>query len=80
MDPTLTPVRGQTVLVRNEAGGMAATGATADGEGEMCYVMQRAVGACCPSSSTLFLIPIPFHSCPSPPFPFPNSTPAFHPG
>ncbi|MCJ1318968.1 hypothetical protein MMC15_004300 [Xylographa vitiligo] len=43
-DPTLTPVRGQTVLVRNEAAGMAASSRTADGEGEMCYVMQRAVG------------------------------------
>ncbi|MCJ1287155.1 hypothetical protein MMC26_006503 [Xylographa opegraphella] len=43
-DTALRPVRGQTVLVRNEAGGMAATGRTADGDEEMCYVMQRAAG------------------------------------
>ncbi|MCJ1382266.1 hypothetical protein MMC17_005379 [Xylographa soralifera] len=43
-DKAMMPVRGQTVLVRNEAGVMAATSRTGDGVEEMCYVMQRAVG------------------------------------
>jgi len=44
MDEALTPARGQTVLVRNEADGMYATSRTADGAEEMSYVMQRAAG------------------------------------
>ena len=45
MDKDMTPIRGQTVLVRNECGLMMGhTSATGDGADEMCYMMQRAAG------------------------------------
>ncbi|MCJ1477667.1 hypothetical protein MMC13_006340 [Lambiella insularis] len=44
-DQTLTPVRGQTCLVRNDPGDtMASTSSTADGPGERFYLMKRALG------------------------------------
>ncbi|MCJ1394567.1 hypothetical protein MMC18_007446 [Xylographa bjoerkii] len=42
-DAALMPVRGQTVLVRNDPGVMATTSRTAHGDTEMCYIMQRAL-------------------------------------
>ena len=44
MDRDMTPVRGQTVLVRNDSGVMSHTSITEDGEDEMCYIMERAAG------------------------------------
>ncbi|KAG7004983.1 translation initiation factor eIF-2B subunit alpha [Physcia stellaris] len=44
MDENVIPVRGQTVLVRNEADIMAANSGTDDGDDESCYIMQRAAG------------------------------------
>lgn len=44
MDEKVIPVRGQTVLVRNEADIMAVNSGTDDGDDESCYVMQRAAG------------------------------------
>lgn len=45
MDAKVYPARGQTVLVRNEAEGlMPTTSGCDDGEDEMVYVMQRALG------------------------------------
>ena len=44
MDENITPARGQTVLVRNEADVMAVTSGTDDGDDEACYIMQRAAG------------------------------------
>ncbi|KAL8918141.1 MAG: hypothetical protein Q9172_005544 [Xanthocarpia lactea] len=38
------PIRGQTVLVRNEANVMCSSSGTDDGEEEICYLMQRAAG------------------------------------
>lgn len=45
MDKTVYPVRGQIVVVRNEAKGiMPTTSGCDDGEDEIVYVMQRALG------------------------------------
>ncbi|KFY83422.1 hypothetical protein V500_10062, partial [Pseudogymnoascus sp. VKM F-4518 (FW-2643)] len=44
MDTKVVPVRGQTVVVRNEATPMIATSGTDDGPDELCYIMQRAAG------------------------------------
>ncbi|EAQ87518.1 hypothetical protein CHGG_04137 [Chaetomium globosum CBS 148.51] len=45
MDATVIPARGQIVLVRNEAAGiMPTTSGCADGDDEVVYVMQRALG------------------------------------
>ena len=44
MDEKITPVRGQTVLVRNEADVMVDNSGTDDGDDEICYIMQRAAG------------------------------------
>lgn len=43
-DENMMPIRGQTVLVRNEANVMCSSSGTDDGEEEVCYLMQRAVG------------------------------------
>ncbi|KAL8699291.1 MAG: hypothetical protein Q9224_001479 [Gallowayella concinna] len=43
-DQNMMPIRGQTVLVRNEANVMCSTSGTDDGEDEVCYLMQRAAG------------------------------------
>ncbi|KAL8953426.1 MAG: hypothetical protein Q9222_000739 [Ikaeria aurantiellina] len=43
-DKNMMPIRGQTVLVRNEANVMCSSSGTDDGEEEVCYLMQRAVG------------------------------------
>ncbi|UNI17528.1 D-amino acid oxidase [Purpureocillium takamizusanense] len=43
-DPALYPVRGQTVLVRNETTPMVLCSGSSDGPGEELYVMQRAGG------------------------------------
>ncbi|KAL8666251.1 MAG: hypothetical protein Q9202_001519 [Teloschistes flavicans] len=43
-DKNMMPIRGQTVLVRNEANVMCSTSGTDDGDGEVCYLMQRAAG------------------------------------
>ena len=45
MDPDMVPVRGITVLVRNEADGtMYTTSGTDDGDDQITYIMQRAAG------------------------------------
>lgn len=43
-DQNMLPIRGQTVLVRNEANVMCSSSGTDDGVEEVCYLMQRAVG------------------------------------
>ncbi|KAL8983664.1 MAG: hypothetical protein Q9177_004913 [Variospora cf. flavescens] len=43
-DENMMPIRGQTVLVRNEADVMCSGSGTDDGEEEICYLMQRAAG------------------------------------
>lgn len=43
-DTAMVPARGQVVVVRNECSPMIATSGTDDGETEMAYIMQRAVG------------------------------------
>jgi D-amino-acid oxidase len=43
-DKKIMPARGQTVLVRNEAEVMCSNSGTDDGDGEVCYTMQRAAG------------------------------------
>ncbi|KAL8803882.1 MAG: hypothetical protein Q9200_006044 [Gallowayella weberi] len=43
-DQNMMPIRGQTVLVRNEAHVMCLSSGTDDGEEEVCYLMQRAAG------------------------------------
>ena len=43
-DAAMAPIRGQTVLVRNECHPMVCTSGTDDGATEMVYVMQRAAG------------------------------------
>lgn len=43
-DQDMMPIRGQTVLVRNEANAMCSSSGTDDGEEEVCYLMQRAAG------------------------------------
>lgn len=43
-DEKMMPARGQTVLVRNEADVMCSNSGTDDGDGEVCYTMQRAAG------------------------------------
>lgn len=43
-DATMLPVRGQTVLVRNECHPMITTSGTDDGDVEIIYLMQRAGG------------------------------------
>jgi D-amino-acid oxidase len=43
-DSSMYPARGQTVLVRNEAGPMICTSGTTDGDSEISYMMQRAAG------------------------------------
>lgn len=43
-DEKMLPARGQTVLVRNEAEVMCSNSGTDDGDGEVCYTMQRAAG------------------------------------
>lgn len=49
-DRNMMPIRGQTVLVRNEANVMCSSSGTDDGEEEVCYLMQRAAGLSqCPS-------------------------------
>ncbi|POR36328.1 D-amino-acid oxidase [Tolypocladium paradoxum] len=44
MDCSVVPVRGQIVIVRNEAETMINTSGTDDGATEICYLMSRAVG------------------------------------
>ena len=44
MDQSLFPVRGQTVLVRNDAGGNFSISSTDDGADEAAYCMTRAAG------------------------------------
>ncbi|KAI1770727.1 FAD dependent oxidoreductase [Hypoxylon cercidicola] len=44
MDHKVVPVRGQVVVVRNESPYMVTKSGTDDGDGEVCYVMTRAVG------------------------------------
>ena len=51
-DKNMMPIRGQTVLVRNEANVMCSSSGTDDGGEEVCYLMQRAAGklwhpSCC---------------------------------
>lgn len=43
-DKGMMPVRGQTLLVRNEADVMCYSSGTEEGDEEVCYVMQRAAG------------------------------------
>lgn len=43
-DQNMMPIRGQTVLVRNEANIMCSSSGTDHGEEEVCYLMQRAAG------------------------------------
>ena len=43
-DQDMMPVRGQTVLVRNEADAMCDVLGVDFGDEEVCYVMQRAAG------------------------------------
>ena len=43
-DQNLTPVRGQTVLVRSEPNIGGGNSGTDDGDDEICYVIQRAAG------------------------------------
>jgi len=43
-DKKMTPVRGQTVLVRNESIIGGGNSGTDDGDDEICYVIQRAAG------------------------------------
>ncbi|KAL8692111.1 MAG: hypothetical protein Q9218_002807 [Villophora microphyllina] len=43
-DKNMMPIRGQTVLVRNEANVMCSSSGTDDGDEEVCYLMQRAAG------------------------------------
>lgn len=43
-DKSVVPVRGQTVLVRNEAGKMYKVSGTDDADDEVLYIMQRAAG------------------------------------
>ncbi|KAI0161142.1 FAD dependent oxidoreductase [Hypoxylon sp. FL1284] len=43
-DARVVPVRGQVVVVRNEAPHMATASGTDDGWGEVCYAMTRAAG------------------------------------
>ncbi|KAI4272835.1 MAG: hypothetical protein LQ337_005024 [Flavoplaca oasis] len=43
-DQNMMPIRGQTVLVRNEADVMCSSSGTDDGDEEVCYLMQRAAG------------------------------------
>ena len=42
-DPNMIPVRGQTVLVRNDSGGDFVL-ENAEGSDEVCYIMRRAAG------------------------------------
>jgi D-amino-acid oxidase len=44
MDKSVIPVRGQIVVVRNDPGVMLTISGTDDGDDEVCYIMQRAVG------------------------------------
>lgn len=44
MDSKVVPVRGQTVLVRNDPGIMLSISGTDDAEDELCYIMKRAAG------------------------------------
>ncbi|KIM99927.1 hypothetical protein OIDMADRAFT_42838 [Oidiodendron maius Zn] len=44
MDTTVTPARGQVVLVRNDPGVMLTISGTDDGDNEVCYIMKRAGG------------------------------------
>lgn len=44
MDAAVYPIRGQVVVVRNEAPAMLTTSSTDDGEDELLYIMTRAVG------------------------------------
>ena len=43
-DTNMMPIRGQIVVVRNEANLMCSSSGTDDGEDELCYIMQRAAG------------------------------------
>lgn len=43
-DKKMTPVRGQTVLVRSEPNIGGGSSGTDDGDDEICYVIQRAAG------------------------------------
>ena len=43
-DKKMTPVRGQTVLVRSEPNIGGGNSGTDDGDDEICYVIQRAAG------------------------------------
>lgn len=43
-DKQVYPARGQIVVVRNDAGAMASTSGTDDGEDEAAYIMTRAAG------------------------------------
>ena len=43
-DKTVVPARGQTVLVRQDAGMMYSISGTDDGSEEICYIMTRAAG------------------------------------
>jgi D-amino-acid oxidase len=44
MDANIVPVRGQTVLVRNDSGMIISTSGNDDGPEESCYMMPRAAG------------------------------------
>jgi D-amino-acid oxidase len=44
MDKSVFPIRGQTVVVRNDPGVMMCSSSTDDGPDEMCYIMTRAAG------------------------------------
>ena len=43
-DEKMTPIRGQTVLVRSEPNIGGGNSGTDDGDDEICYVIQRAAG------------------------------------
>ena len=53
LDQNMTPARGQTVLVRNEANIMCDVSGTDDGDEEVTYVMQRAAGTLLRASHNL---------------------------
>lgn len=44
VDKNMIPVRGQTVLVRNDSGGDFVMENTEEGSDETCYIMRRAAG------------------------------------
>lgn len=46
-DDTLYPIRGQIVVVCNDAGAMRSVSGSDDGEDEVVYMMTRAIGMAC---------------------------------